>query len=174
MKSWGSQVVSLHFLLLFREQREASRESRGTAMSPPRRHTDVAKSLARTPHRPSASCRLGVQSTMRAAALAAGRPSEYRPPGSDGAGPDLSIRRVAHSLRTASADSRLSARIAKAASWRVGSQNGRPRRTIPEVSGQKSMVGHTSMSLRRGRRQRRLLLRLPASQGLVPAALLRR
>ena len=36
--------------------------------------------------------------------------------GSDDAGPDISIRRVAHSLRTASGHSRLSPRIAQAAS----------------------------------------------------------
>src|ERR1051326_3375294 len=38
MKPWGCQASSLHFLLLsLREQREASRGSRGTAMSPHRR-----------------------------------------------------------------------------------------------------------------------------------------
>jgi len=41
-------------------------------MSAPGRHTDVAKSSARMPDRPPPSGRLGVQSTMRAAALLPG------------------------------------------------------------------------------------------------------
>ena len=76
-------------------------------MSPLVAGTDAAKSWHDADAR-----RLGLHSTMRAATLLPGTKAVLR---SDGVGPVIPIRRVAHSLRTASRPLPVS-RIAQAAS----------------------------------------------------------
>src|SRR6516164_3594311 len=127
MKPWGSQVSLLHALLsvsLCGTEKMASRGP-GAAMSA----LVATRRWRNLPHGCRLVCRFRPCCTAggvppwdaldyASCGVAAGRPPspKDRQPGSDDAGPDISIRRVAHSLRTAFQDSRLSLRIAKAAS----------------------------------------------------------
>jgi hypothetical protein len=120
MKPWGSQpTISTFFPIsdtsLYAPKRELTIGGRRPAGLPREQGRWLAgvQGAAMSPWSPAwmrrnlgtdaAAYRLGLQSTMRAATLLPGTATVLR---SDGVGPVIPIRRVAHSLRTASAQVR--------------------------------------------------------------------